>query len=116
MTVRRKLYKLFKATGISDVRLHDLRRTHATALVHAGIDIRSVSQRLGHKDAKMLMKVYAAFVGDGVASDKAQELFEHLGQTTSGKGNAAMEKIDEEAEEFDDEIGAGEAIGAASLD
>lgn len=85
MTVRRKLHKLFKATGISDVRLHELRRTHATALVHAGIDIRSVSQRLGHKDTKMLMKVYAAFVGDGVASDKAQELFGHLGQPMSSK-------------------------------
>lgn len=130
MTVRRKLHKLFKATGISDIRLHDLRRTHATALVHAGIDIRSVSQRLGHKDTKMLMKVYAAFVGDGAASDKAQELFGYLGQPASGETGATSERSDREyrgqgahspatndnPQDDEDDEGVGDAEGLSCLD
>lgn len=128
MTVRRKLHKLFNATGIADIRLHDLRRTHATALVNAGIDLRTVSQRLGHKDTKMLMKVYAAFVGDGLASSKAEELFGHLGQPVNGNASASA-KIGRKSEELgarsaesnneaydtDDDAGAGEE-GMTSFD
>ncbi|MEM1133936.1 MAG: tyrosine-type recombinase/integrase [Pseudomonadota bacterium] len=61
---KRSLTKLWKATGLNDVRLHDLRRTHATTLVSKGIDVRTVSGRLGHTGTAMLAKHYAVNLGD----------------------------------------------------
>ena len=74
-TAKRKLTKLWKACGLEDVRLHDLRRTHATQLVNNGIDLRTVATRLGHRDLSMLEKHYVASLGDAGAALKAQEVF-----------------------------------------
>lgn len=41
--------------GISNLRPHDLRRTHATALDEAGEDIAVIQKALGHKDIKSTM-------------------------------------------------------------
>ncbi|WP_298179052.1 site-specific integrase [Saccharomonospora sp.] len=40
-------------------RLHDLRHFHATQLIGAGVNVRTVSERLGHADASMTLRVYA---------------------------------------------------------
>lgn len=63
-TLKRSLSKLWKATGLNDVRLHDLRRTHATLLVKANVDPRTVAGRLGHSGTAMLAKHYAIDLGD----------------------------------------------------
>ena len=47
-TLKRSLTGLWKATGLKDVRLHDLRRTHATILIQRNVDPRTVAGRLGH--------------------------------------------------------------------
>ncbi len=39
-TLKRSLTALWKATGLQDVRLHDLRRTHATILIQHNVDPR----------------------------------------------------------------------------
>lgn len=62
-TLKRSLTRLWKKTGLADVRLHDLRRTHATILISANVDPRTVSGRLGHSSTAML-KVYSAYRGD----------------------------------------------------
>jgi integrase len=41
------------------IRLHDLRHTHATLLLHAGVPIKVVSERLGHSKVGMTLDVYA---------------------------------------------------------
>jgi len=41
------------------IRLHDLRHTHATILLTAGVPVHVVSQRLGHASAVVTMTVYA---------------------------------------------------------
>ena len=51
--------RLARSLGIADVRLHDLRHAHATALLAAGVPIKSVSSRLGHADASTTLNVYA---------------------------------------------------------
>lgn len=51
--------RLTKRLGLVNVRLHDLRHAHATALLAAGIPIKSVSSRLGHADASTTLNVYA---------------------------------------------------------
>lgn len=63
-TLKRSLTKLWKETGLGDVRLHDLRRTHATILIKRNIDPRTVAGRLGHSGTSMLAKHYAVNLGD----------------------------------------------------
>lgn len=63
-TLKRKLTALWKATELQNVRLHDLRRSHATMLVRNGIDVRTVAARLGHTGTGMLAKHYAVDRGD----------------------------------------------------
>lgn len=63
-TAKRNLTKLWKATGLKDVRLHDLRRTHATKLIAGGVDVRTVAGRLGHTGTGMLSRHYAVNLGD----------------------------------------------------
>ena len=77
-TAKRKLTKLWKSCGLKDVRLHDLRRTHATQLINSGVDLRTVGGRIGHSDLKMLQKHYAVFLGDADAAVKTQEIFARL--------------------------------------
>jgi integrase len=45
--------------GLSMIRLHDLRHTHATLLLAAGIPVRVVSERLGHASATITLGIYA---------------------------------------------------------
>lgn len=40
------------------IRLHDLRHTHATLLLGAGVPVKVVSERLGHASATITMNVY----------------------------------------------------------
>jgi integrase len=63
-TLKRSLTRLWKRTGLGDVRLHDLRRTHATILIKRNIDPRTVAGRLGHSGTAMLAKHYAVDLGD----------------------------------------------------
>ncbi|MBB4631216.1 tyrosine-type recombinase/integrase [Sphingosinicella soli] len=67
-TLKRALTRLWKATGLQDVRLHDLRRTHATILIQRNIDARTVAGRLGHSGTAMLAKHYAVDLGDMAAA------------------------------------------------
>ncbi|MEX6430646.1 tyrosine-type recombinase/integrase [Ferrimicrobium acidiphilum] len=45
--------------GLKELHLHSLRHFAATQLVAAGMDIRTVSGRLGHADASVTLKVYS---------------------------------------------------------
>ena len=52
---------------LSGIRFHDLRHFAATNLLSAGIDVRTVSGRLGHANAATTLGTSAHFVG---ASDR----------------------------------------------
>ena len=45
-----------------DYHLHELRHFSATQLISAGVDLRTVSGRLGHSDPAITMRVYAHVV------------------------------------------------------
>lgn len=52
--------RILKRAGLShDIRFHDLRHTHATQLLQAGVDIKSVSHRLGHSSIRITLDTYA---------------------------------------------------------
>jgi integrase len=45
--------------GFVGVPLHALRHTHASQLIDAGVDIVTVSKRLGHASPAITLKIYA---------------------------------------------------------
>lgn len=52
--------KLLSKTGIDKpIRFHDLRHTHATLLIMAGVNIKTVSTRLGHASVAITLNRYA---------------------------------------------------------
>lgn len=67
-TLKRALSRLWKATGLNDVRLHDLRRTHATILMQQNIDPKAIAGRLGHSSINMIDRHYAVYRGDALAA------------------------------------------------
>lgn len=44
--------------GLPRIRLHDLRHTWATLALAAGVDVKIVSERLGHASAKITWDIY----------------------------------------------------------
>ncbi|WP_363254688.1 tyrosine-type recombinase/integrase [Mesorhizobium sp.] len=44
---------------IPKVRFHDLRHTHASALIAGGLDVVAISRRLGHASPVVTVSVYA---------------------------------------------------------
>ena len=60
----RAFRQLCDEVGLDHVRLHDLRHFVATRLLASGVDVRTVSGRLGHSLASTTLNVYAAFVPD----------------------------------------------------
>ncbi len=63
-SVSRSFKRLCEQEGVPDVRLHDLRHFVATQLLSAGVDVRTVAGRLGHRNAATTLNVYAHFVGE----------------------------------------------------
>lgn len=45
--------------GLRRIRLHDLRHTHATIAVKAGVPVKVISERLGHESPAFTLKQYA---------------------------------------------------------
>lgn len=65
-----------KAAGVK-ARLHDLRHAHATQLLAAGVDVRTVSGRLGHSNPNVTLTTYAHWLTakDREAADIAGRVF-----------------------------------------
>lgn len=51
--------RLVKAAGVPRIRLHDLRHTHATLALQAGIHPKVVSERLGHSNIAITLDTYS---------------------------------------------------------
>jgi integrase len=51
--------KALKAAKLPDIRLHDLRHTHATLALRAGIHPKIVSERLGHATVSITLDTYS---------------------------------------------------------
>ncbi len=54
----REFRRLVAGTKLPVIRLHDLRHSHASLLLAAGVPVHVVSQRLGHADPGFTMRVY----------------------------------------------------------
>ena len=45
--------------NIRNIRFHDIRHTHATILLALGVDVKTISERLGHADIQTTLNIYA---------------------------------------------------------
>jgi integrase len=57
--VRRQFDRLLQRTGLPRIHLHDLRHTHATLALQAGVHPKVVSERLGHTTVAMTLDLYS---------------------------------------------------------
>lgn len=56
---RRFFKPLLRRAGLPNIRIQDLRHTHATLLLGAGVNLKLVSDRLGHTTTRMTADIYS---------------------------------------------------------
>ena len=61
-TLRRVFNEYSKTAGVPQIRIHDLRHSHASLLISKGQDIVTVAHRLGHKDIVQTLNTYSHFL------------------------------------------------------
>lgn len=64
-TYQRYFEKYTNIAGIKKIRIHDLRHSHASMLIHLNVPITVVSKRLGHSSVKMTLERYSHCYSDG---------------------------------------------------
>ena len=73
--------KLVARSGLPTIRFHDLRHTHATLLLKAGVPIKVVSERLGHSTPGFTMATYQHII-PGMQAEAAQTFADLLEAST----------------------------------
>lgn len=58
-SITQKWRRFVISNNLKEIRFHDLRHSCATAMIEAGIDPKTVQQRLGHADISVTMNIYA---------------------------------------------------------
>lgn len=74
---RRAFYSLTKHLELPQIRIHDLRHTHATMLIQQNINVKLISERLGHTDIGTTLNTYSHVLPSMQKSvaEKLNELF-----------------------------------------
>lgn len=67
--------RLVRSAGLRRIRLHDLRHTHATITVKAGVPVKVISERLGHESPAFTLKQYAHVI-PGMQAEAAAQIGE----------------------------------------
>jgi integrase len=62
--VSRSFQALVRASGVRRIRVHDLRHTHASLLLRAGVSAKVVSERLGHASIAITLDTYSHVLPD----------------------------------------------------
>jgi integrase len=71
-TVSYQFGRALRLAGLPRIRLHDLRHTHATLALHAGVHPRVVQERLGHANVSITLDTYSHVDLDLQAAAAAQ--------------------------------------------
>lgn len=76
--------RLVREAGVTPIRLHDLRHTHATLALEAGVHPKIVSERLGHATVGITLDLYSHVTPsmDGEAAEKVASLLQVPGHFT----------------------------------
>jgi len=75
--IRRSFHPLLRRAGLALIRFHDLRHSHATALLLGGVHPKVVQERLGHSSVVLTLDTYSHVLGgmQREAAVKLDELF-----------------------------------------
>ncbi len=57
--VRRSLNALIQKVAVPKIHFHDLRHTHATLQLAKGVNVKVISERLGHSNIKITLDTYS---------------------------------------------------------
>lgn len=66
------LYKIFSKAGIKGATMHTLRHTYATRCFEAEVDIKAISEQLGHANVKTTYNIYVHLLKDTKAKEIAK--------------------------------------------
>ena len=80
-TVSHSFAKVIRKAGLPPIRLHDLRHTHATFMLKAGIHPKVVSERLGHSSIRITLDTYSHML-PGLQEAAAQRFDDFLNRRT----------------------------------
>ena len=69
--------KILKEAGLEHIRFHDLRHTFATLALQNGVDVKTLSNILGHFSAGFTLDTYA-HVTTGMQQDAANKVGDFL--------------------------------------
>lgn len=58
------LYRIFAKAGIEGATMHTLRHSYATRCFEAGVDIKAISEQLGHANVKTTYNIYVHLLED----------------------------------------------------
>ena len=71
--LEKEIKRVANKTGLPQIRVHDLRHSHASMLIDMGFDILEISERLGHESVKTTLDTYSHLY-----PDKDKQLAERL--------------------------------------
>jgi integrase len=81
--------RLVANTTLPRIRLHDLRHTHASIALKAGVPVKVITERLGHESAAFTMKQYAHVI-PGMQADSARTVASTIRDATPGSDDPAQ--------------------------
>lgn len=61
---RKEFYNLTEKVRLPKIRFHDLRHTHATILIQQNVNVKLISERLGHSDIETTLNTYSHVLPD----------------------------------------------------
>jgi integrase len=73
--------RLVAKSGLPRIRLHDLRHTHASIALQAGVPVKVISERLGHESPAFTLKQYAHVI-PGMQAEAARAVSDAIHGTT----------------------------------
>ena len=89
-TVSHAFNKVMRKAGLPHIRLHDLRHTHASLLLQAGVHPKIVQERLGHSSIRVTLDTYSHVIGglQEAAAQRFDDLLAARGVENVGKMSA----------------------------
>jgi integrase len=88
-TVTHRYRKITTAAGYPEIRLHDMRHTHATLLLKQGVHPKVVQERLGHASITTTMNIYSHVLPNiqEEAVLKLEDIIDEKAENEEGKNN-----------------------------
>ena len=68
--------KWLKKNNFRRIRFHDLRHTHASILLYKGVDVKTISERLGHSDILTILNIYTHIIAE--QNQRVSEILDDL--------------------------------------